>query len=113
MALHFGPECHPCTENLNNNNDRVGRETLQLFKSGLGLVPFSTELNVLARDLDRVTSRAALAEVEAEFISFNGPPANVRVPVGRGDPPARFYGDEAAALGEDEPPMHRVRELLA
>ncbi len=28
VALHFGPECHPCTENLNNNNDRVGRETL-------------------------------------------------------------------------------------
>src|SRR3954451_13961131 len=34
MALHFGPEDHSCAEKLNKNNDQVGRETLQLFKSG-------------------------------------------------------------------------------
>src|SRR3954451_2910915 len=38
VALHFGPEDHSCAEKLNKNNDQVGRETLQLFKSGLGLV---------------------------------------------------------------------------
>src|SRR3954449_11682224 len=36
VALHFGPEDHSCAEKLNKNNDQVGRETLQLFKSGLG-----------------------------------------------------------------------------
>src|SRR6185369_3205993 len=35
VALHFGPEDHSCAEKLNKNNDQVGRETLQLFKSGL------------------------------------------------------------------------------
>src|SRR3954465_4426448 len=35
MALHFGPEDHSCAEKLNKNNNQVGRETLQLFKSGL------------------------------------------------------------------------------
>src|SRR3954452_24166966 len=34
VALHFGPEDHSCAEKLNKNNDQVGRETLQLFKSG-------------------------------------------------------------------------------
>jgi hypothetical protein len=37
VALHFGPEDHSCAEKLNKNNDQVGRETLQLFKSGLGI----------------------------------------------------------------------------
>src|SRR4051795_2357599 len=37
VALHFGPEDHSCAEKLNKNNDQVGRETLQLFKSGLGV----------------------------------------------------------------------------
>src|SRR3954471_13134647 len=36
VALHFGPEDHSCAEKLNKNNDQVGRETLQLFKSGQG-----------------------------------------------------------------------------
>ena len=36
VALHFGPEDHSCAEKLNKNNDQIGRETLQLFKSGLG-----------------------------------------------------------------------------
>ena len=36
VALHFGPEDHSCAEKLNKNNDQVGRETLQLFKSGDG-----------------------------------------------------------------------------
>src|SRR3954463_2582606 len=36
VALHFGPEDHSCAEKLNKNNDQVGRETLQLFKSGPG-----------------------------------------------------------------------------
>src|SRR4051794_38224339 len=35
VALHFGPEGHSCAEKLNKNNDQVGRETLQLFKSGM------------------------------------------------------------------------------
>src|SRR3982751_2131466 len=35
VALHFGLEDHSCAEKLNKNNDQVGRETLQLFKSGL------------------------------------------------------------------------------
>src|SRR4051812_11728668 len=35
VALHFGPEDHSCAEKLNKNNDQVGRETLQLFKSGV------------------------------------------------------------------------------
>ena len=35
VALHFGPEDHSFAEKLNKNNDQVGRETLQLFKSGL------------------------------------------------------------------------------
>src|SRR3954451_19777917 len=35
VALHFGPEDHSCAEKLNKNNDQVGRETLQLFKSGM------------------------------------------------------------------------------
>src|SRR3954469_141230 len=35
VALHFGPEDHSCAEKLNKNNDQVGRETLQLFKSVL------------------------------------------------------------------------------
>ena len=41
VALHFGPEDHSCAEKLNKNNDQVGRETLQLFKSGMrgGLIP--------------------------------------------------------------------------
>src|SRR3954467_11575451 len=34
VALHFGPEDHSCAEKLNKNNNQVGRETLQLFKSG-------------------------------------------------------------------------------
>src|SRR3954469_22315297 len=34
VALHFGPEDHSCAEKLNKNNDQVGREPLQLFKSG-------------------------------------------------------------------------------
>src|SRR3954466_4060772 len=38
VALHFGPEDHSCAEKLNKNNDQVGREPLQLFKSGLGAV---------------------------------------------------------------------------
>ena len=37
VALHFGPEDHSCAEKLNKNNDQVGRETLQLFKSGPGV----------------------------------------------------------------------------
>src|SRR4051794_15475509 len=37
VALHFGPEDHSCAEKLNKNNDQVGRETLQLFKSGLSV----------------------------------------------------------------------------
>src|SRR3954464_10354491 len=37
VALHFGPEDHSCAEKLNKNNDQVGRETLQLFKSGNNL----------------------------------------------------------------------------
>ena len=41
VALHFGPEDHSCAEKLNKNNDQVGRETLQLFKSGLTLGGFS------------------------------------------------------------------------
>src|SRR4051812_5694717 len=39
VALHFGPEDHSCAEKLNKNNDQVGRETLQLFKSGVTTVP--------------------------------------------------------------------------
>src|SRR3954447_12730008 len=39
VALHFGPEDHSCAEKLNKNNDQVGRETLQLFKSGLKQPP--------------------------------------------------------------------------
>src|SRR3954454_21981304 len=41
VALHFGPEGHSCAEKLNKNNDQVGRETLQLFKSGMrvGSIP--------------------------------------------------------------------------
>src|SRR3954466_15561352 len=35
VALHFGPEDHSCAEKLNKNNDQVGREPLQLFKSGI------------------------------------------------------------------------------
>src|SRR3954462_11498823 len=38
VALHFGPEDHSCAEKLNKNNDQVGRETLQLFKSGITVV---------------------------------------------------------------------------
>src|SRR3954462_8642551 len=38
VALHFGPEDHSCAEKLNKNNDQVGREPLQLFKSGMTLV---------------------------------------------------------------------------
>ena len=38
VALHFGPEDHSCAEKLNKNNDQVGRETLQLFKSGQTVV---------------------------------------------------------------------------
>src|SRR4051812_37388310 len=38
VALHFGPEDHSCAEKLNKNNGQVGRETLQLFKSGQGSV---------------------------------------------------------------------------
>src|SRR5881275_2523723 len=38
VALHFGPEDHSCAEKLNKNNDQVGREPLQLFKSGLSLL---------------------------------------------------------------------------
>src|SRR3954454_16531006 len=34
VALHFGPEDHSCAKKLNKNNDQVGREALQLFKSG-------------------------------------------------------------------------------
>src|SRR4051794_7769455 len=37
VALHFGPEDHSCAEKLNKNNDQVGREPLQLFKSGKDL----------------------------------------------------------------------------
>ncbi len=37
VALHFGSEDHSCAEKLNKNNDQVGRETLQLFKSGQSL----------------------------------------------------------------------------
>src|SRR4051812_34261434 len=43
MALHFGPEDHSCAEKLNKNNDQVGRETLQLFKSGLSRCKLSRE----------------------------------------------------------------------
>ena len=39
VALHFGPEDHSCAEKLNKNNDQVGRETLQLFKSGMAASP--------------------------------------------------------------------------
>src|SRR4051812_21682221 len=39
VALHFGPEDHSCAEKLNKNNDQVGRETLQLFKSGQAAAP--------------------------------------------------------------------------
>ena len=34
VALHFGLEDRSCAKKLNKNNDQVGRETLQLFKSG-------------------------------------------------------------------------------
>src|SRR3954452_14466688 len=42
VALHFGPEDHSCAEKLNKNNDQVGRETLQLFQSGLRSTPASS-----------------------------------------------------------------------
>src|SRR4051794_23407453 len=35
VALHFDPGGHSCAEKLNKTNDRVGRETRQLFKLGL------------------------------------------------------------------------------
>ena len=44
VALHFGPEDHSCAEKLNKNNGQVGRETLQLFKSGLRPVGIHREL---------------------------------------------------------------------
>src|SRR3954452_18351308 len=34
VALHFDPGGHSCAEKLNKTNDRVGRETRQLFKLG-------------------------------------------------------------------------------
>ena len=48
VAPHFGPEDHSCAEKLNKNNDQVGRETLQLFKSGLGsfLAPYDQGFNI-------------------------------------------------------------------
>ena len=35
VALHFDPQAHSWAEKLNKNNDQVGREMFQLFKSGL------------------------------------------------------------------------------
>src|SRR4051794_15405987 len=39
VALHFGSEGYSRTEKLNKSNDQVGRETLQLFKLSLGVLP--------------------------------------------------------------------------
>src|SRR3954469_2928208 len=41
VALHFDPGGHSCAEKLNKTNDRVGRETRQLFKLGHGRRPGS------------------------------------------------------------------------
>src|SRR3954466_5739787 len=38
VALHFDPGGHSCAEKLNKTNDRVGRETRQLFKLGHALL---------------------------------------------------------------------------
>src|SRR3954463_14372680 len=38
VALHFDPGGHSCAEKLNKTNDRVGRETRQLFKLGQNAV---------------------------------------------------------------------------
>src|SRR3954469_21698755 len=64
VALHFDPGGHSCTEKLNKNNDRVGRETLQLFKLGNGLG-------------QRVVSRAASVRAWRQWV--NDQTANVTV----------------------------------
>src|SRR4051812_1636371 len=58
VALHFGPEDHSCAEKLNKNNDQVGRETLQLFKSGFGATQdLEDPGNSLARHVFLVSPR--------------------------------------------------------
>src|SRR3954466_1802067 len=79
----------------------------------LGLLPFSTELNDLARGPDGIAPRTALAEIEAEFILLDLPMPNARVLFDRGHPPARLHRDEVASFRENEAPTHGSHKLLA
>jgi len=77
----------------------------------LGLLPFSTELDLSARSPDGVALRAAVAELKAEFVVRDVPMAGARVLIVRGHQPSRPRGEEAS-LREEKSRMHRARELL-
>src|SRR3954453_13602274 len=68
VALHFGPEDHSCAEKLNKNNDQVGRETLQLFKSGLTNAGPPARFGVPGRSTHEQRGASSLSRCHTLFI---------------------------------------------
>src|SRR3954468_15022398 len=68
VALHFGPEDHSCAEKLNKNNDQVGRETLQLFKSGLTNAGPPARFGVPGRSTHEQRGASSLGRCHTLFI---------------------------------------------